>query len=111
VDVVAARVIRMPPTVPLYSTFRPESLVDSDKELSFLKTFSGLPLLRRLSARVLLVRDIAKDLVSFADERRVDMIVLKGEWALSRHGFLAKTERRIAAKASSYVAVLLTSDH
>jgi magnesium-transporting ATPase (P-type) len=109
VDVVAARVIRMPPTVPLYSTFRPESLVDSDGELSFLKALSGLPLLRRLSSRVLLVRDTAKDLVSFADERRVDLIVLKGDWAASRHGFLAKTERRIAAKASSYVAVLLSS--
>jgi magnesium-transporting ATPase (P-type) len=111
VDVVAARVIRIPQTIPLYSTYRPESLVDSEKELSFLKTVSGLPLLRRLSARVLLVRDIAKDLVVFADERRVDMIVLKGDWAASRHGFLAKTERRIAAKASSYVAVLLSSGH
>ena len=111
VDVVAARVIRMPPTVPLYSTFRPESLVDSDKELSFLKAFSGLPLLRRLSARVLLVRDSSRDLIDFAEERRIDLIVLKGDWAASRHGFLAKTERRIAAKASSCVAVLLSSSH
>jgi len=111
VDVVAARVIKMPPTVPLYSTFLPESLVDSDKELSFMKTLSGLPLLRRLSARVLLVRDSSRDLINFAEERRVDLIVLKGDWAASRHGFLPKTERRIAAKASCYVAVLLSSGH
>jgi len=111
VDVVAARVIKMPPTVPLYSTFRPESLVDSDKELSFMKTLSGLPLLRRLSARVLLVRDSSRDLINFAEERRVDLIVLKGDWVASRHGFLAKTERRIAARASSSVAVLLSSGH
>jgi hypothetical protein len=85
--------------------------VDSDKELSFLKAFSGLPLLRRLSARVLLVRDSSRDLIDFAEERRIDLIVLKGDWAASRHGFLAKTERRIAAKASSCVAVLLSSSH
>jgi len=111
VDVVAARVIKMPPTVPLYSTFRPESLVDSEKELSFLKPLSGLPLLRRLSVRVLLVRDSSRDLIHFAEERRIDLIVLKGDWSASRRGFLAKTERRIAVKASSYVAVLLSSGH
>jgi hypothetical protein len=110
VDIVAAKVIRMPPTVPLYSTYRPESLVDSEKELSFLKTISGLPLLRRLSARVLLVRDISRDLLQFAEEKRVDMIILRGDWAASRHGFLPKRERIVAAKASCSVAVLLPSE-
>jgi magnesium-transporting ATPase (P-type) len=111
VDIVAAKVIRMPPTVPLYSTYRPESLVDSEQELSFLKTISGLPLLRRLSARVLLVRDISRDLLQFAEEKRVDMIILRGNWAASRHGFLSKRERIVAAKASCSVAVLLPSEH
>ncbi len=109
VDVVAAKVIRIPQTIPLYSTYRPESLVDSDRELSFLKTVGGLPLLRRLSARVLLVRDISRDLTKFAEDRRVDMILLSGDWSASRHGFMAKRERRIAAKTSSHVAVLLSS--
>jgi len=110
VDVVAAKVIRIPQTVPLYSTYRPESLVDPSKELSFLRAFSGLPVLRRLSAKVLLVRDSSRDLVGFAEDRRIDLIVLKGDWAANRHGFLAKTERRIAAKASCTVAVLLSSN-
>ena len=111
VDVVAAKVIRMPQTIPLYSTYRPESLVDSDRELSFLKTLGGLPLLRRISAKVLLVRDISRDLTKFAEDRRVDMIILRGDWAASRHGYLPKTERRIAARTSSHVAVLLSSGH
>lgn len=109
VDVVAARVVKMPQSVPLYSTFRPESLVDTERELSFLKPLSGLPLLRRLSARVLIVRDSSRDLIDFAEERRVDIMLLNGDWAQSRHGFLGKTERRIAAKTPSYVAVLLSS--
>ena len=109
VDVVAARVIKMPQSVPLYSTFRAESLVDSDKELSFLKPLRGLPLLHRLSARVLIVRDSSRDLIDFAEQRRVDLIVLRGDWAAGRHGFLDRTERRIATKASSYVAVMLSS--
>lgn len=107
VDVVAAKVIKIPQSVPLYSTYRPESLVDSKEELSFLKPISGLPMLRRLSARVLLVRDISRDLVEFANEKRVDMILFKGDWAETRRGFLTEKERRIAAHAPSYVLVLL----
>jgi magnesium-transporting ATPase (P-type) len=107
VDVVAAKVIRIPPSVPLYSTYRPESLVDTAKELSFLNAFSGLPILGRLNPRVLLVRDISRDVVAFAESRRVDMIILRGDWARSHHGFLAEKERKIAANASSQVAVLL----
>ena len=109
VDVVAARVIEIPQTIPLYSTYRPESLVDAEKELSFLKTIRGLPLLHRLSSRVLLVRNTAGDLVDFAEKRRVDLIILRGDWSESRHGFLPKRERRIAAKAHCAVAVMMPS--
>lgn len=107
VDVVAAKVIRIPQTVPLYSTYRPESLVDTDRELAFLKTVGGLPIVRRLSAKVLLVRDVSRDLVEFANERRADMILLRGDWTASRRGFLNKRERKIAANTSASVLVML----
>jgi hypothetical protein len=109
VDVVAARVIEIPQTIPLYSTYRPESLVDAEEELSFLKIIRGLPLLHRLSSRVLLVRNTVGDLVDFAEKRRVDLIILRGDWSESRHGFLPKRERRIAAKAHCAVAVMMPS--
>jgi len=107
VDVVAAKVIRMPPTVPLYSTYRPESLVDGDQEMFFLRSISGLPLLRRLSAKVLLVRDVSRDLVHFAEERRADLILFKGDWTAVRGGFLPEKERKIAANASTRVLVMV----
>jgi hypothetical protein len=107
IDVVAAKVIRIPPTIPLYSTYRPESLVDSRTELSFLRTIGGLPVLRRLTPRVLLVRDIARDLLDFAESRRVDLMMFEGDWVASRHGFLHKKERKVAARATSIVVVLL----
>jgi hypothetical protein len=109
VDVVAARVIEIPQTIPLYSTYRPESLVDAEEELSFLKIIRGLPRLHRLSSRVLLVRNTVGDLVDFAEKRRVDLIILRGDWSESRHGFLPKRERRIAAKAHCAVAVMMPS--
>jgi hypothetical protein len=107
VDIVAAKVIEMPATVPLYSTYRPESLVDSTKELSFLRMVSGLPLLGRLSARVVLVRNISRDLALFTEERRIDMIILRGDWVAIKRGFLSKKERELVARAPCRVAVLV----
>ncbi len=107
VDVVAAKVIKIPQTIPLYSTYRPESLVDAEHEMSFLKSVSGLPVLRRLTPRILLVRDVSRDLVEFAEQRRADLILLRGDWAESRRGFLTEKERRIAATTHTSVLVLL----
>ncbi|HEY7588724.1 MAG TPA: cation-transporting P-type ATPase [Thermoplasmata archaeon] len=109
VDVVAARVIRMPAIVPLYSTYRPESLVDTRRELSFLAALRGRPLFRILSPRVLLVRDVGRDVVDFAAEHDVDTIVLKGEWKQHRVGFPTKEDRAIATKARCTVVVVLAA--
>jgi len=78
VGVLVARVIRIPPIVPLYATYTPESLVDPEREASVLR--------RRLRGRdgggeprILLVRDIARDLRDWASERDVDAIVMWGD--------------------------------
>lgn len=110
VDVVAARFIEMPPTIPLYSTYRPESLVDMTKELSFLKVLGGLPILDRLTARVVLVRNTARDLMEFAEKRRVDLIVLSGSWSRGGMGFMSKRERVVAAKSTCRVAIMIPAE-
>ncbi len=107
VDVVAARVIKIPSIVPLYSTYRPESLIDRDQELSFLKSLRTRPILRLLTPKILMVRDVSRDLLEFADERDVEAILLAGRWEASRRGFLAKDEREIARRAEGTVLVIL----
>jgi hypothetical protein len=107
IDVVAARVIKLPPIVPIYSTYRPESLVDSERELSSLRKVVSLPLFRSMRPKLLVVRDTARDLVDFASERNVDAILMQGDWAKMRHGFLAEDEREIARRAKATVIVTL----
>ncbi len=107
VDVVAAKVIRIPPIVPLYSTYRPESLIDQDRELSFLKSLRSRPIMRLLTPKILMVRDIGKDLLAFAEERDIEAILLAGRWEASRHGFLSKDEREVARRAKGTVVVSL----
>ena len=107
VDVVAAKVIKVPQIVPLYSTYRPESLIDQDRELSFLKALRSRPIMRLLTPKILMVRDIGRDLVTFAEERDIEAILLAGRWEASRHGFLSKDEREVARKAKGTVVVIL----
>lgn len=107
VDVVAARVIKVPQIVPLYSTYRPESLIDADHELSFLKSLRARPVVRLITPKVLMVRDIGRDVVDFAAERDIEAVLLAGRWALGRRGFLSKDEREVARKASGTVIVTL----
>jgi magnesium-transporting ATPase (P-type) len=107
VDVVAARVIRLPSIVPIYSTYRPESLIDSEQELSSLKYVLAAPLLRFIRPKLLIVRDVARDLVDFAAERQVDAILMQGDWTERHRGFLAKDEREVARRAGAAVVVTL----
>ncbi len=109
VDVVAAKVVKIPQIVPLYSTYRPESLIDSDRELSFLKSLRTRPIMRLLTPKVLMVRDIGRDLVDFADEREIEAILMAGRWDAARHGFLSKDERQVALKAKGTVVVILSA--
>jgi len=107
VDVVAAKVIKVPQIVPLYSTYRPESLIDQERELSFLKALRSRPIMRLLTPKILMVRDIGRDLVTFAEERDIEAVLLAGRWEASRHGFLSKDEREVARKAKGTVVVIL----
>ncbi len=110
VDVVAAKVVKIPPIVPLYSTYRPESLIDKDRELSFLKSLRARPIMRLLTPKVLVVRDIGRDLVEFAEEREIEGILIAGRWEDARHGFVSKDERDVARKAKGTVVVILPSE-
>jgi magnesium-transporting ATPase (P-type) len=107
VDVVAAKVIKMPQIVPLYSTYRPESLIDQDRELSFLKALRAKPIMRLLTPKILIVRDIGRDLVEFAEERDIEVILMAGRWQARRHGFLTQDEQEVALKAKGIVVVIL----
>jgi magnesium-transporting ATPase (P-type) len=110
VDVVAARVIRIPANVPMYSTYRAESLVDEKEELSFLSVLGRRPFFRAITPRLLLVRDVAKDIVDFAAERGTEVIIVHAGPRSRAGRALAKDEREMAQGARCAVVVLLTPD-
>ena len=104
IDVVATRVIRIPPIVPLYSTYQADGLVDERRELSFLQRVRNLASLR---SSILLVRDVGRDVAEFSKDREVDTIIVAGDWNESRHGYLHRDERGIVARSACTVLVTL----
>jgi Ca2+-transporting ATPase len=107
VDIVAAKVIEMPRIVPLYSYYKPESLINADKELAAIKSLPRWAVIRRIRPMVLLVREAGRDLVQFAEERKVDVMVLEGDWSAKGRGYLRKKEQAIASQAQCTVVVIL----
>ena len=105
VNVVAAKVVEIPSIVPLYSIYKPSSLVDADRELA---TYASLPkwaIIRRIKPMVLLVRSASRDLVQFASERSVDIIIFEGDWHLRSQGYLGKKEQRAAIDCECAVII------
>jgi len=107
VDIIAAKVIEFPPNVPLYSLYYPESIAYKDNQFSFLKRSSIRPIRRRITPLTLFVQDISQGIANFVAERKVHMIIMEGDWAARRNGFLGKEERKLAKKAPCTIIVTL----
>jgi Ca2+-transporting ATPase len=107
VNVVVAKVVEIPPIVPLYSIYKPESLVNAERELA---TYASLPkwaLIRRIRPMVLLVRSASRDVAQFIIERKVDVVILEGNWGRGRDGYLDKKEQKIATSSECSLIVTL----
>ena len=106
-DRTSQRTILTIPIVPVYSTYRPESLVDEEKELSFVRSIRNAASPRFLRPSGVMVREVGRDAVDFTTDRDVDTILLSGDWRQRRHGFLSKAERDIALKARCTVLITI----
>jgi hypothetical protein len=107
VDVVAAKVVELPQAVPMYSIYRPDSLVDAGRELSVFRSLPPWAVIRRMKPMVLLVRETGKDLTLFAEDRKVELVIMEGRWGRRRARFLDKKERGIALRLKSTLVVAL----
>jgi nucleotide-binding universal stress UspA family protein len=81
--------------------------VDTSQELSFVRSIRNITSLRFLRPSIVMVREVGRDVVDFAKERDVDMIILRGDWRQRRQGFLGKAEREIAARALCTILITI----
>jgi magnesium-transporting ATPase (P-type) len=108
VDIIAAKVIEFPSSVQLYSRFYPESMVVKSGEFSILRRSSVKALRRHITPLTLYFQDISRGIAHFVEERKIDMIIMEGDWSEKKNGFLKKAERKIVKKAQCSIIVTLT---
>ena len=108
VDIIAAKVMEFPPTVQLYSRYYPESMVVKSREFSILRHSSTRALRRSITPLTLFVQDVSRGIAHFVEERKIDMIIMDGDWSEKKYGFLKKAERKIVKKAQCSIIVTLT---
>jgi Ca2+-transporting ATPase len=107
VDIIAAKVIEFPSSVPLYSRYYPESMVVKSEEFSILRRPSIKALRHHITPLTLYFQDASRGIDHFVDERAIDMIVMEGNWTEKNHGFLKKAERKIVKRAQCSIIVTL----
>jgi hypothetical protein len=107
VDIIAAKVVEFPSSVELYSRFYPESMVVKSEEFSILRRPAIKALRRHITPLTLFFQDMSKGIAHFIEERRIDMIIMEGDWSEKNHGFLKKAERKIVKKAPCSILVTL----
>jgi hypothetical protein len=107
VDIIAAKVMEFPSSVELYSRYYPESMVVKSEEFYILRHPSLQALRRHITPLTLFFQDISRGIAHFVEERKVDMIIMEGDWSEKKNGFLKKTERKIVKKAQCSIIVTL----
>jgi Ca2+-transporting ATPase len=109
VDIIAAKVMEFPPTVPLYSRYYPESIVVKSNEFSILRSPRMKTLQRSITPLTLFVQDISRGIARFIEERKIDIVIIEGTWSQKRHGFLNDADQKIVKKAQCSIIVTLQS--
>jgi Ca2+-transporting ATPase len=108
VDIIAAKVTEFPPNIQLYSRYYPESMTVKSREFSILRRPSVQKLKKSITPLTLFVQDISRGIANFVEERKIDMIIMQGDWSERKHGFLKKAEHKIVKKAQCSIIVTLT---
>jgi Ca2+-transporting ATPase len=107
VDIIAAKVMEFPPTVPLYSRYYPETMAVKSSEFSILRRSPLQALRRSITPLTLYVQEISRGIAHFVEERKIDVIIMNGTWSEKEHGFLQRAERKIVKKAQCPIIVTL----
>ena len=101
--------IEFPPNVQLYSRYYPESMIVSGREFSILRRPFVMALRRSITPLTLFVKDISHGIAHFVEEKKVDIIIMQGDWSHKKYGFLRKAQCKIVKKAKCSIIVTLPS--
>ncbi len=105
-ELVVAKIMCLPPTIPLDAVNTSKSLRNLEQNFSYNVVSSIKNLGRPFTSKVLPVRDIGKDVNNYATEIKADIIILSSPKPSGFHKFLPREEYDIVGNATCIVLVV-----
>jgi nucleotide-binding universal stress UspA family protein len=107
VEITAAKIIRLPPTVPLDAIDMVHSLKKEEREFSFFTSLAIKTLGRFINPKILPVREVGTDVAQFVRDKGIDILVMFCKRETGFYSFLTKDEYDIVSKSPCVVIVTL----
>jgi nucleotide-binding universal stress UspA family protein len=107
VEITAAKIIELPPTVPLDAIDMVHSLRKEEREFSYFTSLAIKTLGRFINPKILPVREVGNDVAQFVTDKSIDIMVMFSRRETGFHGFLTKDEYDIVSRSPCVVVVTL----
>jgi nucleotide-binding universal stress UspA family protein len=107
VEITAAKIIELPPTVPLDAIDMVHSLRKDEREFSYFTSLAIKTLGRFINPKILPVREVGRDVAQFVRDKRIDILVMFCKRGTGFYSFLTKDEYDIVSKSPCVVVVAL----
>ncbi|MBI3859340.1 MAG: universal stress protein [Thaumarchaeota archaeon] len=107
VEITAAKVIQLPPTLPLDAVDTVHSLRKEEREFSFFTSLAIKTLGRFINPKILPVREVGGDVAHYVRERGIDVLVMFSSRETGFYSFLTKDEYGIVSRSPCVVIVTL----
>ncbi len=109
VEITAAKIIELPPTVPLDAVDMVQSLRKEEREFSYFTSFAIKTLGRFINPKILPVREVGSGVAQFVRDKGIDVLVMFSRRGTGFYSFLTKDEYEIVSKSPCVVIVTLPS--
>ncbi len=107
VEITAAKIISLPPTLPLDAVEMATPLRQEERDFSYLTSFAIKALGRFINPKILPVRDVGEDVSRFISDKGIDVLVMFSKKETGFYSILTKDEYDIIRKSPCVVIVAL----
>lgn len=107
VEITAAKIIELPPTIPLDAVDVSQSLRKEERDFSTFTSLAIKTLGRLFVPKILPVREVGVDVADFVKERGIDVVVMYSARETGFYSFLTKDEYEIVSRSPCVVLVTL----
>lgn len=105
VEITAAKIIELPPTVPLDAIDMAYSLRKEERDFSYFTSFAIKTLGRFINPKIIPVREVGNDVAQYVKDKGIDVVVMFSARETGFYSFLTKDEYDIVSKSPCVVIV------